>query len=328
LTILVPKFLTTRNHAEVIAFCRRVTDAEESVVDLDARHLVFVDPFALTLLGATLHEVKAYHQHIRVSGLSPDVGGYLQRMDVFDDVEFVGGAPPVGQRHDRRDSLVELTRIDNRGQAPDAARRTAQALVGATPAGDSPAGDPTMDDASPADRLLKLIHYVLSELLENAVVHGQRRGFRGRCHVWIAAQYYPLNDMVRLAVTDTGCGFLATLRGHPDLGVETHFSAILTAMKPRVSCNRDLGVATNTVNQGVGLTTVTRIVRLAQGHTLIVSGDSYHKPPGSGGRSGDAAFWQGVVVAMEMRRGRLQTVRIRDALPHLVTGPKVSPRFE
>jgi hypothetical protein len=328
LSILLPKYLAAFKHAETIEVCRQIQDAEGDIVCLDARRLVFVDPFALTLLGASLYELKQWGQRVRVSGLRPDIGGYLQRMDLFEDVEFVDCAPSIGQRHDRRDSLVELTRVDDDVEAADAARRIAQALVGCTGVSDAPEGDQAMEAVSPADRLLQLVQYVLSELIENAVTHGQKQGFRGKCRTWVASQYYPRKDTVRLSVTDTGCGFLATLRGHPDLGAETHFSAILTAMKPRVSCNRDLGIRGETVNQGVGLTTVARIAGLAEGKTLIVSGNAYHSTSGSRGRLPEGAFWQGVAVAIEMQRAQLQAIRIADALPQILTSRTVSPRFE
>ena len=328
MSVLLPKFLASFTHAKTIATCREIQDAEGEVVTLDASNVVFVDPFGLTLLGASFYELRKYDQRVRVSGLNPDLGGYLQRMDLFEDVEFVDCAPPIGQRHDRRDALGELTRIDNSGQAPEAAWRFARALVGWTGVSDIPDGDQAMDAASPADRLLKPVQYVLSELLENAVTHGERHGFRGKCRVWVAAQYYPSRDVVRLAVTDTGCGFLATLRGHPDLGAETDFSAILTAMKPRVSCNRDLGISGATVNEGVGLTTVIRIADLADGKILIVSGNAFHNPPGSGGRLRKGASWQGVAVALEMRRAPLQGVQIADALPQIDVSRRVRPRFE
>jgi hypothetical protein len=214
-----PKYLAAFAPQEAIAFCSQVEDSADEVIDVDASRLVFVDPLALTLLGATLHKVKQWRQRLRVFGLADGVGAYLLRMDVFSEVEFAAGPQFPGRRRDRRDSLVELTRIDSNREVPEAAWRMAQALVGTTSATFEPDGDPTMDATSPADRLLNPIKYVLNELLENGVVHGRLHGFAESCRVWGAVQYYKRNDLVRLAVTDTGCGFLETLRGHPDLHV-------------------------------------------------------------------------------------------------------------
>jgi K+-sensing histidine kinase KdpD len=171
-----------------------------------------------------------------------------------------------------------------------------------------------------------LIQYVLSELLSNALTHAQRHGFRGRARVWTTAQYYPSHDKVRLAVVDTGCGLLATLRGHPELETETHFAAISAALQPRVSCNRNLGVRQDTVNQGVGLTTVHRIVDQSLGDMLVLTGDAYQRQRG-GAVLRDGAAWQGVVTAVEMRREALRGLRVAALLP---LGDAVSPelRFE
>jgi anti-sigma regulatory factor (Ser/Thr protein kinase) len=171
-----------------------------------------------------------------------------------------------------------------------------------------------------------LIQYVLSELLSNALTHAQRHGFRGTARVWTAAQYYPSRDKVRLAVVDTGCGLLATLRGHPRLEAETHFAAISAALQPRVSCNRNLGVRQDTVNQGVGLTTVRRIADHSSGDMLVLTGDAYQRQR-EGGLLRDNAAWQGVATAVEMRREALCGLRISELLPLGETMPP-ELRFE
>jgi hypothetical protein len=323
LSIVLPKFLSATNCAKTIAICQQIAAAEEGVVELDARGVAFVDPFALTLLGASMHALKGWGQRVRIHGLDSDAGGYLHRMDLFKDVELVDCAPPPQRRHDRRDSLLELTQIDDRDLAADAARRMAQALVGVKSAGWG-----VLDAASREDRLVQVIQYLLTELLENAVTHAQRDGFRGKARVWLAAQHYRSNDRVRLAVTDTGCGLLATLRDHPALTAQTHFAAIQAAMKPRVSCNRDLGVLGDSVNQGVGLTTVVRIAGLAGGRATVVSGDAFQVSGRAGGRLAGGAFWQGVAVSLEVQRNRVMGVRIADALPLADVAAAVSPRFE
>ena len=127
-----------------------------------------------------------------------------------------------------------------------------------------------------------LIQYVFSELLNNALTHAQRHGFKGKARVWTAAQYYPSSDKVRLAVADTGCGLLATLKGHPQLESVTHFAAISAALQPRISCNRNLGVREDTVNEGIGLTTVHRIVDRCVGDMLVLTGNAYQLRSGGG----------------------------------------------
>lgn len=147
-----------------------------------------------------------------------------------------------------------------------------------------------------------------------SLTHAQRHGFRGRARVWTAAQYYPSCDTVRLAVTDTGFGLLATLRGHPRLEAETHFAAISAALLPRVSCNRSLGVRQDTVNEGIGLTTVHRIVDRSAGEMLVLTGNAYQRQSAGGFLASDTE-WQGVAIAVEMRRESLRDLRIAELLP-------------
>jgi hypothetical protein len=255
-----------------------LADAEGDVVELDVRQTSFVDPFGMTLLGESLLQLADYQQRVRVIGLDQQTGAYLHRMDVFQHVELVDGRLPEGRRRDRRDALSELRRIAGEDEAEEVATRLADALIGTRPQ-DPPQRHDSMH-ALEHEHQNDLIQYVLSELLSNALTHAQRRGFRGRARVWTAAQYYPSSDKVRLAVADTGCGLLATLRGHPRLEAETHFAAISAALLPRVSCNRNLSVRQDTVNEGVGLTTVHRIVDRSDGEMLVLTGNAYQRQRG------------------------------------------------
>ena len=320
----LPKFLTARSPAEAIAVCRRLADVEDQVVELDVRGTEFVDPFGMTLLGESLLQLADYGQRVRVIGLDQQTGAYLHRMDVFRHVELVDIRPPPVRRRDRHDALSELKRIEGEDEAEEVARGLAHALVG-TPLRPRARGHDAMH-APEHEHQKDLIEYVLSELLSNALTHAQRQGFRGKARVWTAAQYYPSSDKVRLAVADTGCGLLATLKGHPQLDAETHFAAISAALQPRVSCNRNLGVRQDTVNQGVGLTTVHRIVDHGAGDLLVLTGNAFQRQRGGGVMRNDVT-WQGVATGVEMRREALRGLRISELLP---LGDAVPPelRFE
>jgi hypothetical protein len=320
----LPKFLTAKNPAEALALCRRLVDAEDDIVELDVRKTAFIDPFGLTLLGESLLQLADYGQRVHVIGLDRQIGAYLHRMDVFRHVELVESRPPPGQRRDRRDALSELKRIGGQDEAERVARDLADALVGAG------TGRPatTLDAmcAPEHEHQKSLIQYVLSELLNNALTHSQLHGFKGKARVWTAAQYYPVSDKVRLAVADTGCGLLTTLKGHPQLASNTHFAAISAALQPRVSCNRSLGLRQDTVNEGVGLTTVHRLVDCGAGDMLVLTGNAYQRRR-SGGFLPSGAEWQGVAIAVEIRRDTLRGLRIAELLP---LGDAVPPelRFE
>jgi anti-sigma regulatory factor (Ser/Thr protein kinase) len=183
-----------------------------------------------------------------------------------------------------------------------------------------------MSGYTESDRLAEPIQYALNELLENALTHARRAGYINAC-VWLSSQYYPSNGLIRVGVVDNGCGFLATLRGHAALHQETHLAAILAALQPRVSCNRDLGLRSDSVNQGVGLTTTRRIAETAGGRLYIASGDAIHSAAASSHLAGGAC-WQGVAIALECKRKKLPEVHYRDLLPPIDAKPTVKLRFQ
>lgn len=323
--ISLPGYFSARSAKEAITACWKIASAE-GVVEVDARKLEFVDPFGMALLAATFYNVRQNGRVVRVHCLNEQLSGYLQRMDVFHGVELIDCAPMRGQRQDRADALVEVTRLEHRRDVDAAALRLTKALVGRMPVANRNEQPDEMTGYTEADRLAEPIQYAFTELLENALTHARRSGYVNAC-VWVACQYYPSSDVVRLGVVDNGCGFLATLRGHPALNQETHLAAILAALQPRVSCNRDLGLRADTVNQGVGLTTTNRIAERAGGRLYIASGDAIHSASASVHLTG-GAYWQGVAIALECRRKQLPEVRFRELLPPLAALPSVRLRFQ
>lgn len=323
--VSLPEYFSAHSAKEAITACWEITSAE-GVVDVDASKLVFVDPFGMALLAATFYNVRRQGGAVRVHCLNQQLSGYLQRMDVFHGVELIDCVPMRGQRQDRADALVEVTRLEHRRDVDAAALRLTRALVGRMPVANRNEQPDEMTGYTETDRLAEPIQYALNELLENALTHARRAGFKDAC-VWVASQYYPSNGLIRLGVVDNGCGFLATLRGHPALHQETHLAAILAALQPRVSCNRELGLRADTVNQGVGLTTTNRIAERAGGRLYIASGDAIHSASASVHLTG-GPYWQGVAIALECRRKRLPEVRFRELLPPLESQPSVRLRFQ
>lgn len=325
-SITLPRFVTAKHADEVVAICRATREAN-GVVEVDASRLMFIDPFGLAMLGATFFTLREGGFEVRVSGLSAEIGGYLRRMDVFEGAGVVDGVAQPGRRSDRSDALLELTRLERTDNAESVAYRVAKALVGHIPDADPEESPDEMIGYNRFDRLVEPLQYALGELLKNALTHARRNGYHN-ANVWVASQYYPSKGLVRLGVVDNGCGFLGSLRGHPELRKATHLEAILTGLRPRVSCNRELGLDVESENQGVGLTTTQRIAKLAGGELVIVSGDGLYKTKGLSFAMGPGCNWQGVGIAMECRRNALVDVRYRDLLPRRDLQPPPKLRFE
>ena len=184
--------------------------------------------------------------------------------------------------------------------------------------------DPEVPDTE-YDQYYRPLRYALSELIENALTHARRQGAFDSS-VWVAAQYYKdaqTGGRVQVAVVDNGCGFLATLQHHPELPEKTHGAAIRTALKPKVSCNRDIGPFGESVNEGVGLTTAVRISKATGGDVHIVSGDAlFFECGGIAIKRSEQlrplpSKWDGVAISATFICKKLPSVSIPDLLPVL-----------
>ena len=135
----------------------------------DAAELQFVDPVGLCLLAATCHRLAAQGKRLRLENVSPAIAGYLARMDLFKacGIEYKENFT----RHDRQTDLVEICVADKAAEGDLLANKIVTALVGATPGYDPHAAPDEMTGYQPQDYLYKPLHYLFSELLENALTH-------------------------------------------------------------------------------------------------------------------------------------------------------------
>lgn len=328
MTVLLPSSFSARAAGEAVFACEAITDGNQQLAVVDCAQLRFVDPFGIALLGATFHLVQLQGRQIQVQNLSSNLQGYLTRMDLFKGVQLVGEQPiAVGLRHNRSSDLVELTCLDDKNQVDDAAFRLAKTIIGKLDGVDPEEQVDEMTGMNTLDRMVEPIQYALSELLENALTHAKRGGHKN-AKVWVASQYFSRSRSIHLGVVDDGCGFLRSLEKHPELKHHRHYDAILLALQPRISCNRDLWLNQDSVNQGVGLTTTCRLAEKSGGRLVLVSGNARHDTSGRTGELPYDAHWQGVAIALECRRDWLTRVRISELLPPLDAKPTIKLRFE
>lgn len=320
---VLPRNLGAADTQTLFELCDHVRKAD-GVAVLDASNLEFVDPLGLAVLGSHLGCLP--HCQVHAEWMPTKIAGYLDRMGLFSHCTLHGVEVSSRSRNDLQTSLVELTRVSDSSDAQGAAHRLAVAITGQLTNADPEAPRDEHTGHNQFDRYNHPLQYSLSELLDNALTHARREG-RTDAAVWVAAQFYSARDLVRVAVVDNGCGMLATLRHHPSLTAPTHEAAIVAALQPRVSCNRDVGVNPDSVNQGVGLTTTYRIARAAGGGMTIVSGSGYHNALGVANRLRSPAYWQGVAISFTVRRSSLPNVVVGEQLPVLDL-PPVQVRFE
>jgi hypothetical protein len=318
LRLSLPRRLWSRDPAALFAICKQMREAPAHI-ELDARSLDFIDPLGFAALGATFGSLRD-DQRVSMPWLGIDLAEYMDRMDFFHHCAVEGY--PVGPLviKNRKDSSVELTCVSDPSDADETAERLAIAITGNLTHADPHAPPDMATGHNKFTRFSHPLEYSLSELLGNALSHARRDGHM-RAAVWVAAQVDTKQNIVRFSVVDNGCGMLSSLRKHSKLVERSHRAAIRLALQPRVSCNRDGKTYADHGNQGVGLTTTSKIASAARGFLTITSGDanvSTFKGVPDRAPMASGAHWDGVAVSFEGRRGRFPSIRISALLPPVV----------
>lgn len=292
-------------------------------IELDCSEVRFFDPLGMTVLAAAIESLDRSRK-ITMPWLSRTTTSYLERMNFFERIDVHGvDLPQNRQRNDQRHRLLEITKVSDGESSETLAAQLANAIVVGIIGRQARPTSFTDPDSEYEGHYIPL-RYALSELIENALTHARRHG-RSSASVWVACQYYKSakGGKVQIAVVDNGCGFLSTLRTHERLVEESHAGAILTALKPMVSCNRDIGPYALSVNEGVGLTTTVKIAKATGGVAQIVSGNALVTESSSepAKRSDRArllpASWDGVAISATFEQQNLPNVRIGDLLPEV-----------
>lgn len=292
-------------------------------VELDCSKVKFVDPLGITVLAAAVKEALAQGRRVAMPWLAQTTTSYLERMNFFLDMDIDAvNIPRNRMRTDQRGNLLEITQIVDAGKSEAVADQIATVIVTMIIGrGQRPVNFAVADIEY--DQYYRPLRYALSELIENALTHARREG-AFNSSVWVAAQYYKdvqNGGRVHVAVVDNGCGFLATLRNHPELQEKTHAGAIRAALKPKVSCNRDIGLFGESVNEGVGLTTTVRIAKATGGDVHIVSGDALLLEGGVSAAKRQHQVralqqnWDGVAISATFICQKLPSINISDLLP-------------
>lgn len=145
------------------------------------------------------------------------------------------------------------------------------------------------------------IQRCLEEAMRNAVQHTGKTAVR-----LMAAQRFPQQRRVQLAVADAGVGILQSLRRNPALHPTSAGEALALAVQPGVS-----GVATLSSvsdferNRGFGLFLLTEIAAQTLGRLVLASGDALLVQDGTTRRVLRIRPWQGTFLALELLEDHL-----------------------
>lgn len=304
-----PKYITAKHPSQTLDVFQQIKELsyESSLVKVSAEQLRFVDPFGLCLLSAFCGKLRESGVELELCGLNHNLLSYFSRMDLFS--HCCAGQEPIPHiRTDLRSKLLEVKCLNHAREVADTASDLSASIIGSTPGYDANSVPHPMTGSKPHDLLEENLLYIFNELLENSLTHAKLRGYDSG-KVWVSSQYYEESDKVRVAIVDTGCGFLNSLHNHHE-SPSNDEEAIYLALKPRISCNRDVGLTADSVNQGIGLTAVTMMVKQSEGNMSLMSGETIVRSFGqadgyiSNRLTGDR--WQGVGITIEMERKKLQ----------------------
>lgn len=315
--LIFPSFITAKNCDKLLPILDSVISSDTDTIAVTAKHTKFVDPFSLCLLAACCDKLQQQDRHLNILELSPEMQSYWVRMDLFKQCHQ---EEPDLQRNDQRGSLLEIQCLQGRQDVGQVADKISRAIAGQTPECREESQPDEMTGFLPHELVEYNLRYIFNELLENSLTHGHRHRHRhgyNNSKVWVACQYYRSKDTIRIGIVDTGCGFRQSLQNQNPMP-QTDEAAIRLALQPRISCNRDVDIMDDSYNEGIGLTVVQRMVKDVGGTMVLLSGqsvleitlDELAKPlPDTG--------WQGVGIAIEVKRSELKERLVRDVIGEL-----------
>lgn len=330
----VPPRLTAYTCRDVTHFCGLLQLSTADRIVLDAGALEYVDPFGLCLIAATLRELKRQERDVVIRDIPDAQLAYLEQMDFFSNVGIrIRGRPLRAPRGRHTADRMELRQIDQQRDIERVARFLAESTVGRMPGVRDTLQIPDdMTGYTERDRLERPLQYVFAELLENSLTHGKAH-YRPDAAAWVACHYDTSKDRIRLAIVDDGCGLRVSLRGHSELTGDSDLAAIEAAVKPRVSCNREVGLRIpghESINEGIGLTICKDISLASRGVLHIATGAAHamfhHR---DFHRAGEVKSWFGAAVAAELDRQALRALTLHSLFDRYRQAGRIPPvRFE
>lgn len=322
--IRLPRLMLGSNLPQLLHIVAAVEDDEAPVVAIDATDLVTAEPVALCMLASVLSRRARRGQSAIVHNVNQRVKESLERMDVLAPwlhvAELAERGPPQAP--------VQARRVSSTRDANAVANALARAIASFVPQEDLAAILHDDPDLRRYGAVEQPVGYVMSELLDNALNHSRAGGF-GHSAAWVAAQYYPSGDLMRVCVLDDGCGFLRTLRDHPKVVPKTDLAAVEIAFEPFLSCKRDVRVFRDSTHQGIGLTVCRDLCLLAEGRVDAVSGRGWVTNPGC-----DAAVrthldtgHQGAILNLEFHRRSITPSSVGEILRRYQPDESLPIRF-
>lgn len=325
--IKLPKVLLGDDLPRVLEIVTQIEELDGPENRIDASELITAEPVALCLLARALNRLDRIGMKARIEGVSAAVANYLARMDVIHG--WLSKSENADLRFSDPQAPIQARKVSSSSEANAIANVLAQAVAAFVPFEDVAL---LLDQEDAEIRRYRTIDqpvgYVLAELLDNALNHGRSHGF-AHASAWVAAQYYPSGDLLRVCVVDEGCGFLRSLRNSADLKQQSDAGAIHAALQPFVSSKRDVGIFRDAIHQGIGLTVCRDLCNAARGSLDIASGRAWLRNPGLPSQATAVlpTPYQGAVVSLTLHRRALTPGMIASIVEKYDRGDDLPIRF-
>jgi anti-sigma regulatory factor (Ser/Thr protein kinase) len=208
---------------------------------------VNIHPAILTMIAALGKTMDS--KNITIEDITAASGHYLARMKLF---EVLGKRSPYTiAEHEPAGRFIPLTQIRTQDEQTKFITEMIPLLH---------LKDPKQADA---------IKYTIGELVRNVLEHsGANNG------AFVAAQYYPNANTVRLGICDTGVGILRTIRR--SWPASSDIDAIKLALTPGITgtTRREGGTE---ANAGAGLFFIKSMAMVARDYFVVYSGTGVYK---------------------------------------------------
>lgn len=207
---------------------------------------VNVHPVVLTMIAALSNNLDP--SNISIDNITATSGHYLARMGLF---KIIGKKSPYSiAEHESAGRFIPITQIRTQEEQSKFITEMIPLLH---------------LNAEQSDA----IKYMVGELVRNVLEHSESRS-----GAFVAAQYYPAANMVRLGICDAGVGVWRTI--NQSWSVRTDLDAIKLALTPGITgtTKREGGTETNA---GAGLFFVKSMAMVARDYFVIYSGTGLYK---------------------------------------------------
>jgi hypothetical protein len=320
--VKLPALLIDANLRAALQIPSRVTEASTRSVSLNANAVTAIQPVGACLLASAAHVARVGGKELVVDQWSSQFRQLMERLSCA--ITWGDQQPQVSGAAEKPQAPTVAMPVTSRREGNTVANELSARIAAFIPSEDRAAVLEDDHTTRAYQAVEPALAYILVELVDNVFSHAQYRAETPAA--WVAAQWYPLGDLIRVAIVDTGCGLLASLRGWRT-PPKNHFEATRLAFEAFVSSKRDVGMYADRSHLGLGLTICRDICERLGGTLYAASGNAWVINPGLSSEETRMLeiSHRGTIVSLEFHRRAITNWTMQEILEKY-TGPR--PRFE